>query len=107
MDDPGSTGDRKPGFLTSVRERLGQLDLVIGILLAFMLLPLVLGPIVAVYQLLQAGLYAGAAALAALTAACYLIAGRAVMRGEFGPGTVFTILAGAAIVPLAYTRLRP
>ncbi len=85
-------------FLTAVREMLGHLDLLIGILLALMLLPLVLGPIVGVYQLLRAGLYAGAAALAALTAACYLVAGRAVMRGEFGPGTVFTVLAGAGII---------
>ena len=86
---------------------LGKLDLVIGILLALMLLPLVLGPIVGVYQLLQAGLYAGAAALAALTAACYLVAGRAVKRGEFGPGTVFTVLAGAAIILFAVNRLWP
>ena len=89
-----------------MRDLIGQLDLVIGILLALMLLPLVLGPIVGVYQLLQAGLYAGAAGLAALTAACYFVAGRAVKRGEFGPGTVFTVLAGAAIIVFVFIRLR-
>lgn len=103
----GWTNDRQPRFLTAVRDLIGQLDLVIGILLALMLLPLVLGPIFGVYQLLRAGLYAGAAALTALTAACYLVAGRAVKRGEFGPGTVFTVLAGATIGLFAVSRLWP
>jgi hypothetical protein len=85
---------------------LGKLDLVIGILLAVMLLPLVLGPIVAVYQFIQAGQYVGVAAIGALTTACCLVAARAVRRGEFGPGTAFTVLAGAAIILFAILRLR-
>jgi polyferredoxin len=107
MGDPGSTNDRQPGFLTALRDVLGKLDLVIGILLALMLLPLVLGPIVGVYQFLQAGLHGAAAGLAALTAACYFVAGRAVKRGEFSPGTVFTVLIGAAIIVFVVVRLRP
>ena len=95
------------GFLTAAREMLGRLELVIGILLVVLLLPLVLGPIVGIYQFLKAGEYAWAAGLAALTAACYLVAGRAVKRGEFGPGTVFTVLAGAVILLIAFSRLRP
>jgi hypothetical protein len=106
MEHPKPINDQRPGFLAAAREMLGQLDVVIGILLAVMLLPLVLGPIIAVYQFVQAGQYAGAAALAALTAACYLVAGRAVVRGEFGPGTAFTVLAGAAIILFAFLRLR-
>ncbi len=50
MDEPGGNRDRLPGLLTAAREMLGKLDLVIGILLAVMLLPLVLGPTVAVYE---------------------------------------------------------
>jgi hypothetical protein len=106
MDDLGPTDDQPPRFLTAARAMLGQLDVVIGILLAVMLLPLVLGPIFAVYQFMQAGQYAGAAALAALTAACYLVAGRAVRHGEFGPGTALIVLAGATIILFAVLRLR-
>ena len=65
-------------------------------------LPLVLGPIVAAYQFLRAGQYVEGAAIALLSAACYAVGARAVARGEFGPGTVFTVLGlGAVILYLA------
>jgi hypothetical protein len=71
-----------------------------------MLLPLVLGPIVVVYQFVQAGQYVEAAALGALAAACYGVAARAVLRGEFGPGTVVTVLAIGAIILFVAIRFR-
>jgi hypothetical protein len=95
-------GARHTGFLAGVRALLGGLDVVIGVLLAAMLLPLVLGPIVAAYQFLRAGQYVEGAAIALLSAACYAVGARAVARGEFGPGTVFTVLGlGAVILYLA------
>ena len=85
---------------------LGRLDLVIGALLALMLVPLVLGPIVAVYQLVQVGQYALAAALAALAALSYGVGARAVVRGEFGPGTAVTVLGIGAIILFVALRFQ-
>jgi hypothetical protein len=78
----------------------------IGVLLAILLLPLVLGPIVAAYQFVQAGQYLQAAAISALALTCYGVAARAVRRGEFGPGTVFTVVAIGAITLYVAIRFR-
>ena len=106
MTDDGSIRDRPTGPLATVRAFFGSLDLVIGILLAAMLLPLVLGPIVMAYQFVQAGQYLEAGAIALLAAACYAVGARAVMRGEFGPGTVFSVLALGGIILFIAIRFR-
>jgi hypothetical protein len=95
------------GALGALRALFGRLDVAIGVLLAAMLLPLVLGPIVAAYQFLQAGQYLEAAAIALLATACYVVGGRAVLRGEFGPGTVFTVLTLGAVILYVAIRFRP
>ncbi len=46
MTENDSARDRPTGALEAVRAFFGSLDLIIGILLAAMLLPLLLGPIV-------------------------------------------------------------
>jgi len=98
--------DERPGFLGAVRALWSGLDVVIGTLLAVLLLPLVLGPLVAVYQFLQVGQYGEAACLAVLAAACYVVAGRAVQRGEFGTGTVAAVLAIGALILFVAVRFR-
>jgi hypothetical protein len=90
------------GGLAAVRAFFGGLDVIIGVLLAALLLPLILGPFFVVYQFMQAGQYVEAAAILLLATACYAIGGRAVLRGQFGPATVFTVLGiGAAILYVA------
>jgi hypothetical protein len=93
-------------LLEAARAFFGGLDVVIGVLLAVMLLPLILGPIVVAYQFIQAGQYVEAGAIAALAIACYGVTGRAVRRGEFGPATVFTVLAIGAIIFYVAIRFR-
>jgi hypothetical protein len=98
MTDDQHRDGRQAGTLAAVRAFFGGLDVVIGVLLAVMLLPMVLGPIVAAYQFIQAGQYVEAGAIALLAAACYTVGARAVLRGEFGPATVFTVLGLGAII---------
>jgi len=98
--------DRPSGALETVRALFGSLDLIIGILLAAMLLPLVLGPIVVAYQFAQAGQYVEAGAIALLAATWYVVGGRAVMRGAFGPATVFSVLGLGAIILFVAIRFR-
>jgi len=95
---PEAERDRAAGLLGSLRALFGRLDLLIGVLLAAFLLPLILGPIVAIYQFARAGQYLDAIAIMALTIVCYSVSVRAVRRGEFGPGTVFTVLVTGAII---------
>jgi hypothetical protein len=98
--------DRPTGVLETVRAFSGSLDLIIGILLAAMLLPLLLGPIVVAYQFAQAGQYVEAGAIALLVTTWYVVGGRAVIRGEFGPATVFTVLGLGAIILFVAVRFR-
>ena len=95
---PEAERDRAAGFLGAIRAFFGSLDLLIGVLLAVLLLPLILGPLVVIYQFAQAGQYLEAAAIMALTAVCYAVSARAVRAGEFGPSTVFTVLGIGAII---------
>ena len=106
MTDDDSIHDRPTGTLATVRAFFGSLDLVIGILLAAMLLPLVFGPIVVAYQFAQAGQYVEASAVALLAATWYVVGGRAVMRGEFGPSTVFSVLGLGATILFIAVRFR-
>ena len=57
MTENGSPHGRPSEALETVRAFFGSLDLIIGILLAAMLLPLLVGPIVVAYQFAQAGQY--------------------------------------------------
>lgn len=106
MIDDDRIRDRPTGTLATVRALFGSLDLVIGILLAAMLLPLVLGPIVMAYQFVEAGQYLQAGANVLLAAGCYAVGGRAVRRGEFGPGAVFSVLALGGITLFIAIRFR-
>ena len=106
MTENGSPHDRQSGALETARAFFGSLDLIIGILLAAMLLPLLVGPIVVAYQFAQAGQYVEATAVALLAATWYVVGGRAVMRGEFGPSTVFSVLGLGAIILFIAVRFR-
>jgi hypothetical protein len=106
MTENETPRDRPTGALETVRALFGSLDLIIGILLAAMLLPLVLGPIVVAYQFLQAGQYVEAGAIALLATTWYVVGGRAVVRGEFGPATVFSVLGLGAIILFVAIRFR-
>ena len=66
----------------------------------------VLGPIVVAYQFAQAGQYVEAGAIALLATTWYVVGGRAVIRGEFGPATVFTVLGLGAIILFVAVRFR-
>ena len=104
-DKPDRTESGR-SLLDTLRDFWSSLDTLIGILLAALLLPLLLGPLVAVYQFIQAGDYGTAAAIGVLATACYVVAGRAVARGEFGPGTAATVLGIAAVMAFVAFRLR-
>ena len=101
-----STRDRPIGALENVRAFFGSLDLIIGVLLAAMLLPLILWPLVASYQFAQGGQYVEAGAVALLAGTLYVVGGRAVMRGEFGPATVFSVLGLGALILFIAIRFR-
>ena len=101
-----STRDRPIGALENLRAFFGSLDLVIGVLLAAMLLPLILGPLVASYQFARAGQYVEAGAIALLAATVYVVGGRAVTRGEFGPATVFSVLGLGTLILFIAIRFR-
>jgi hypothetical protein len=83
--------------LAGLRSILGSLDLLVGILLAVALLPLVVAPLLAVFELLRQGesRHAGAATLAAL--AFYGVVWRAVRRGSFSPAIVPAAVAAYAL----------
>jgi hypothetical protein len=85
---------------------LGGLDLLIGVLLGAMLLPLIIGPFVLVYQFIKAGAYAYAILIGGVFASCVALALRGVRRGEFGPGTFAAVLALLALMLLVAARLR-
>ena len=106
VTDDDSARDRPIGALDTVRAFFGSLDLIIGVLLAAMLLPLIIGPLVAAYQFAQAGQYVEAGAIALLAATWYVVGGRAVMRGEFGPATVFSVLGLGALILYIAIRFR-
>jgi hypothetical protein len=66
-----------------------------------MLLPLILGPVFLVYELIKAKAHAQALFVGSLFALCTGVAVRAVRRGEFGPGTVALVLGLLAAIVLA------
>jgi len=84
---------------------LGRVDVVIGVLLGVLLLPLIIGPFVLVYEFIKAGALGYAALVGTVFACCVVLAIRAVRRGEFGPGTLALVLGLLAIMFLVATRL--
>jgi hypothetical protein len=91
--EPAQEGD---SWLARLRSAFAKLDVLMGVLLAAMLLPLIIGPLVLVYQFVKDGAYAEAALVGGVFAACVTLVARAVRRGEFGPsifGVVFLLLA--------------
>ncbi len=100
MSDIGPDGKQTEGGVTWVarlRSGLGALDIVVGVLLAAMLLPLLIGPFVVGYQFAKAGDYISAGLVGSVFGACVILTVRAVRRGEFGPS-----LFGAALVLVAF-----
>jgi hypothetical protein len=93
----GKQPPRRVTWLARVRSGAGVLDIVVGVLLAAMLLPLLIGPFVVGYQFAQAGDYISAGLVGSVFAVCVILTIRAVRRGEFGPG-----LFGAALVLVAF-----
>lgn len=107
IDEHATPQDHKPrSLLEALRDLWGELDALIGVLLTLLLLPLILGPAIAVFQFLEAGQLVEAGAVAVLAAACYAVALRAVRRGEFGPSTAATVFAIGALILSVVVRFR-
>ncbi len=81
------------------------MDIVVGVLLAAMLLPLLIGPFVVGYQFAKAGDYASAGLVGSVFAVCVILTVRAVRRGEFGPGLFFAALVLVAFLFFMATRI--
>jgi hypothetical protein len=96
QEEPGQ-GPRQGSWLERLRSGLGDLNILIVVLLAAMLLPLIVGPFVLVYEFASAGAYARPGLIGTVFGACALLVLRAVRRGEFGPP-----LFGAALVLVAF-----
>jgi len=90
--------------LERLREALSGLDLIIGIVLAAMLLPLLLFPFFILYWLIEEGSYRAAGAVGLVVLAFYVLVGRDVRRGEFSPYTVVAVFATAIVVLGAAAR---
>jgi hypothetical protein len=84
---------------------LGDIDLLILVLLGAMLLPLIIGPFIVVYEFMKAEAYTAAGLVGAVFAGCAALAIRAVRRGELGPGTLAAALALLAFIAFMATRL--
>jgi hypothetical protein len=83
-------------WLARLRSSISGLDLLVGLLLALILIPLIVGPFIVVLQFLIKGAYLEALLVGGLFTACVRLALRAVRRGEWGPGTL-GIGSGAAV----------
>jgi len=88
-----------------MRSVLGGLNVLILMILAAMLLPLIIGPFVVVYEFARAGEYTVAATIGSAFGVCVALVLRAVRRGELGVGTFVVALMFAAFVVLMATRL--
>jgi hypothetical protein len=84
-----------------LREALSGLDLIIGIVLAAMLLPLLLFPFLILHWLIAEGSYRAASAVGIVVLAFYVLVGRDIRRGEFSPHTVVAVFATAIVVLVA------
>jgi len=105
MDQERSSTEGPGRWVARLRSALGGLDLLMGVLLGAMLLPLIIGPFVLVYEFVKAGAYMDAALVGSLFAACVALAVRGVRRGEFGPGILAAVLALLAIMVFTATRV--
>ena len=92
-------------LLARVRAGVSVLDVVVGVLLAVMLLPLVVGPFVLVYVFADAGQYSAAGLIGFTFTCCAALAIRAVRRGEFGPAVFGAALLLVAVLVMMATRL--
>jgi hypothetical protein len=105
MDEAGSQSPRRASRLARLRSGLGGLDILVGVLLGVMLLPLIAGPFVLVYEFAKAGAYTHAGVVGSVFAACVGLVVRAVRRGEFGPGVFGAAVALVMLMLFMATRL--
>ncbi len=105
MDQERDPAQRDSSWLARLRVAIGRLDVLIGMLLAVLLLPLIIGPFVVAYEFARSGAYIDAVVVASVFAAAITAAVRAVRRQEFSPGTIICVLAFAAVVLFMATRL--
>ena len=105
MDNDPRLANGQDTWLTGLRSVLGGLDLTMGVLLGAMLLPLVVGPFVVVYQFVQARAYVDALLVGGLFTGVIAVGVRAVRRGEFGPATLAAVLALLGLMLFMATRL--
>jgi hypothetical protein len=98
------TGARLP-WVERLRSGLGVVDVLVGVLLAAMLLPLVIGPFVLAYQFAKAGQLGPAGLIGTVFAGCVILTVRAVRRGEFGPALFGAALLLVAVLGFLATRL--
>jgi len=106
MTDPTDSSSRGTGsWARGFSAALGSVDLVILILLGALLLPLVIGPFLLVYEFFNAGALPQALLIGGVFAACTGLAIRAVRRAEFGPGLLAAALALLGFMFFMATRL--
>ena len=102
--DERPTSDRH-SLLARLRAGASILDLVVGVLLAGMLLPLVIGPFILVLDFAASGQYAAAGLIGVTFGCCVVLAIRAVRRGEFGPAVFGAALILVAMLVVMAKRL--
>jgi hypothetical protein len=104
-DQDGRPASDRNALLARLRAGLSILDVVVGVLLAVMLLPLVIGPFILVLDFAAAGQYAAAGLIGATFTCCTALAIRAVRRGEFGPAVFGAALILVALLVIMAKRL--
>jgi hypothetical protein len=100
-----SGSDREAVCLARLRSGLGGMYLVAAVVLAAMLLPLIIGPFVVVYEFARAGAYGSAGLVASTFGASVFLVLRAVRRGELGVGVVGMTLVFVALLIFMAMRL--
>jgi hypothetical protein len=105
MDQGASRIEERESWLTRLRSAFAKLDVLMGVLLAAMLLPLIIGPFVLVYQFARDGAYGEAGLVGGVFAACVALVARAVRRGDFGPSIFGAALLLLVLLALFASRL--
>ena len=100
-----STPDREGVWLARLRSTLGGLYIIAAVLLAAMLLPLIIGPFVIVYEFAKAGAYGSAGVVASTFGGCVFLVLRAVRRGELSISVVGVTVVLVAFIIFMATRL--
>ena len=106
IHERGSGSDGESPWLRRLRSAIGDMDLIVGVLLGAMLLPLIIGPLVLLYMLVTDGAYTEAVLIGSLFAGCVTLAIRAVRRGEWGPSILAAVLALLAILVFMAMQLK-